>query len=118
MGIYTEGDRMKNILITGASRGIGRAIAKEFAQTDCNLFVNSLHGGEKLTECVDELTSIRRGRAGTGCIVALKGDVGDPEFVRSMFAEIKRHTQSFDGAMKSDANGPARIDILINNSGI
>ncbi len=109
---------MKNILITGASRGIGRAIAKEFAQTDCNLFVNSLHGGEKLTECVDELTSLRRQNAATGVIVPLKGDVGDPAFVRSMFEEIKRHTRSFEGAARDASEGPAKLDILINNAGI
>ena len=108
---------MKNILITGASRGIGRAIAKEYAQTDCNLFVNSLHGGEKLTECVDELTSLRRQNAATGAVVPLKGDVGDPAFVRSMFEEIRRHTRSFEGAGR-DSEGPARLDILINNAGI
>ena len=109
---------MKNILITGASRGIGRAIAKAFAPEDCNLFINSLHGGSKLEECVEELTSIRRGGTGTGYIVPIKGDVGDPHFVKSMFEEIARHQKGDLKRQKGAGEDTARLDILVNNAGI
>lgn len=94
---------MKNILITGASRGIGRAIAVEFARTDCNLYLNSLHGGEKLEESISVVTAVRRESGTTGNIIAMRGDVGNPEFVRNMFG----HLRESDG-----------LDILINNAGI
>lgn len=92
---------MTNVLITGASRGIGRAIAMEFARRDCNLFVNSLNGGARLEETVAVLNAIRSENHSEGNIVQIKGDVGDSDFVRSMFSHIE------DG-----------VDILINNAGI
>lgn len=92
---------MKNVLITGASRGIGRAIAMEFARQDCNLYVNSLNGGAKLEETVAVLNALRGENHADGSIVQIRGDVGDADFVRSMFAHIE------DG-----------VDILINNAGI
>lgn len=92
---------MTNILITGASRGIGRAIAMRFARENCNLFVNSLNGGTKLEETVAVLNALRSENHTEGDIVQMRGDVGDPDFVRSMFAHIE------DG-----------VDILINNAGI
>lgn len=92
---------MKNVLITGASRGIGRAIAVEYARQDCNLFVNSLNGGTKLEETVAILNAVRSENHSEGCIDRIRGDVGDADFVRSMFAHIE------DG-----------VDILINNAGV
>lgn len=95
---------MKNVLITGASRGIGRAIAIKFASSDCNLFVNSLHP-DRLSESAAELTAIRREAGSVGTILAIPGDVGNPDFVRDMFAQLFR------------SNGRG-ADILVNNAGI
>lgn len=103
---------MKNVLITGASRGIGRAIAMEFAREDCNLFVNSIHGGEKLEESVAVLNAIRRENGTSGCIMPMRGDVGNPEFVRNLFAKLDEQLDKMETA---DHRG---IDVLINNAGI
>ncbi len=97
--------KIKNILVTGASRGIGRAIAAEFAKADCNLFVNSLNGGKTLEESRELLQAVRRENGSAGLIEAIAGDVGDPAFVRSMFEQIGK---------KAGQN----IDILVNNAGI
>ncbi len=103
---------MKNVLITGASRGIGRAIALEFARTDCNIFVNSVHGGEKLEECVAVMNAIRREHGTGGSIVPMKGDVGDPGFVRKMFKGIS-------DLLACDEMATSRgIDVLVNNAGV
>ncbi len=103
---------MKNILITGASRGIGRAAALRMAGTECGLFLNSFSGGEKLEETADAARKIRSERNIAGEVYTLKADVGDPEAVRQMFKKI-------DTVLKSSVpEGWQGIDILINNAGI
>ncbi len=97
---------MNNILITGASRGIGRAIALKMAENDSRLFLNSLTGQEKLEAVKDEIESFRarKGIAGSVCLVP--GDVGDPAQVGRIF-----------GLIEKELNGD-RISILINNAGM
>ena len=46
----------KTVCITGASRGIGRAIACRFAKEGYNLILNCCHSANMLEELKDELT--------------------------------------------------------------
>lgn len=96
---------MKNILITGASRGIGRAIALRFSQGNFRIFINCNHSVEELHNVQAEIESTfaSSGNSSSSCELLL-GDVGNPTDVQRMFQEI--HTKC-DG-----------IDILINNAGI
>lgn len=90
---------MRTILITGASRGIGRAIAMRFAcDEECRLILNSKTGGEKLREAADEIRAM-----GRECIT-IAGDVSDPSFIRRMINEV--HEAGY------------RVDVLVNNAGI
>lgn len=84
-------------IITGASSGIGRALALQMASRGCKLVVNARRQ-EKLTELVGEVE-----QAG-GTAVAQVGDVTDPEVRANMVALAE---QSFGG-----------LDILVNNAGI
>lgn len=95
----------KNILITGASRGIGRAIALRFAKGNFRLFINCSQSVEALQAVRAEIESIFQttGNSSASCEL-LVGDVGNPEDVAQMFRVI--HAKC-DG-----------IDILINNAGI
>lgn len=90
------------VLITGASRGIGRACALLLAGHGFHIFLNSAHHIEALEEVRREILSI----PGGSCELC-PGDVGNPDQVRKIFATIasSEHT---DGG----------LDILINNAGI
>ena len=88
----------KNVWITGASRGIGRACALAFADGEHRLFLNGFHSADPLMELCHTLTE-----KGTECI-PLIGDISDSRQVQEMYAQIEANC---DG-----------IDILINNAGI
>ena len=88
----------KFALVTGASKGIGRASAVELANMGANVVVN-YNSSPKEAERTVELAK--------GCGVdafAAKADVGDPGQVKSMLDEA---TTRF-----------GQIDILVNNAGV
>ena len=84
-------------IITGASRGIGAAIARQIARDGAHV-VAAARGMEKLNAVVDEIKS-----AG-GSAEALSIDLADP----------KATATAIEGV--ADAHG--RLDILVNNAGI
>jgi NAD(P)-dependent dehydrogenase (short-subunit alcohol dehydrogenase family) len=84
---------MDTALITGASRGLGLALARELARRSWRLVVDA-RGAEALEAARAEL-------AGLTEVVAIAGDVADPE-----------HRQAL-----VQAAGP-RIDLLVNNASL
>jgi len=89
----------KNILVTGASRGIGRAIAFKFAAEGYRVFLNC-------RASVTELEEVRRlidGKYRIPCQI-VRGDVGDSRDVASMFDQIYQTCDC--------------LDVLVNNAGI
>ena len=91
--LLTTNKVMKTVLITGASRGIGRACAKLFAENGYNVAVNYFSSEQKARE-LEKYENVK----------AFYADVSVKSDVDAMVADIKK---SF---------GP--IDILINNAGI
>lgn len=89
----------KNVLITGASRGIGEACAKLFAAEGFHIFLNCNHSIEKLKKVKAEIEEIYP----DSCTL-VPGDVSDPDAVREMFRTIHSTCQG--------------VDILINNAGL
>ncbi len=90
-------------LVTGASRGIGRAIALKLSKLGSSVAVNYFGGESKANEVeANEVvdTIIRQG----GEAIAVEADVRDGEAVKAMVREV------------TDKWG--RIDILVNNAGI
>ena len=91
----------KNVLITGASSGIGQAIAIRFAQEGANVAVNYF-GNKPQAEATLEL--VRSARTGEGKQIILHADVSKEEEVKAMFAELLKEFGT--------------LDILVNNAGI
>ncbi len=90
---------MKTVLITGASRGIGKAIATYFAKEGYALVINCNNSPEALSSLKHELEVTFRVP-----VLASVGNIGDYSYVTRLFSEIK---EQFQG-----------VDILINNAGI
>lgn len=86
------------VLITGANRGIGRAMATLFAQHGATLFLNGRQEAPLIT-LATELQSRYAIEAH-----ALPFDVSDPEAVKQGFRGLLAQTQS--------------LDVLVNNAGI
>jgi 3-oxoacyl-[acyl-carrier protein] reductase len=86
-------------MITGASRGIGAAIAKKFAAEGWNLVLTCLHSKEKLETQALELHAAY----GITCFT-FAGDMGSKRDVQDCFRRIE---ERFEG-----------VDVLINNAGI
>ena len=89
---------MKTAFITGASHGIGRAIAVKFAKEGCQLALNCNKSAELLIAFCTDLEKNYHIP-----VLPLIGDVGNYAAVSSMFQTI----QSFFGG----------TDILVNNAG-
>src|ERR1700739_3769764 len=88
----------KTAIVTGASRGIGRAIALRLAADGFGVVVNFAGNTAKAEEVVNEITS-----AG-GRLLAIQAGVANPEDVRQLFEKtIKAFGQ---------------IDVVVNNAGI
>lgn len=87
----------KLALITGASRGIGRAIAEAFAGSGYDLILTCISSVDRLEQLAADLTS----RFGISCQTS-RTDMGDYESVSALF-----HTMSID-----------RLDVLVNNAGV
>jgi len=87
----------KNAIVTGASRGIGRAIAIKFAENGAFVGINYIKDYEMALETLKIVKNYSDG-------MLLKGDVGDDR-------EAKRIVDDFVSNVK-------KIDILVNNAGI
>ena len=91
-------ERRPVMLITGASRGIGAAIARAAARQRYDLVLNYTHSADATEELADEIRD-------TGCrALPVRADVGDEAQVLQLFHDVDR---CFDG-----------IDVLVNNAGI
>jgi 3-oxoacyl-[acyl-carrier protein] reductase len=88
----------QHAVVTGASRGIGRAIACRLAAEGASVVVNYVANEAAAAETVGLI-----GDAG-GRARALRFDVGDADAVRAGFADIVDHE--------------GRVDILVNNAGL
>src|SRR5437879_3239958 len=88
----------KVAVVTGASKGIGAAIAQHLAAEGAAVVVNYASSKAGADRVVGEITG-SGGRA-----VAVQADVSKPADIRLLFAEAKK------------AFGP--LDVLVNNAGV
>lgn len=88
----------KSVLVTGASRGIGRAIALYFAKNGARVAVNYSGSEARANEVVEEI------KANGGTAFAIKADISSSEDVTRM--------------VKSVIDEFGSLDVLVNNAGI
>ncbi|RVU54697.1 elongation factor P 5-aminopentanone reductase [Anaerosphaera multitolerans] len=89
---------MKTVLITGASRGIGRAIAKKLAELNYRIIINYNNSEEEALALQNEIRKLNVDA------LAVKADISKLEEVKKLFKTVE---EKFNG-----------VDILINNAGI
>jgi len=86
------------VLITGASRGIGRSIALEFGKNDYTVIVNFLKEKEKALSVAE--TIVKNG----GRARVLAADVSEAGAVKTLVSDIEANE--------------GRLDVLVNNAGL
>lgn len=90
---------MKTVLITGGSRGIGKAVAMKFAENGYKIIINYVSDKTDTEQLKKELL-----QAGAADILLIKADVSNSEDVKNM---VKETIEKFE-----------KIDVLVNNAGI
>jgi len=85
-------------LVTGASSGIGRAIAMALGDAGADVLINYASGADKAAALIEEM-KVRGARA-----IAVRADVSDESQVTDMFKQMYREFGT--------------IDILVNNAGL
>jgi NAD(P)-dependent dehydrogenase (short-subunit alcohol dehydrogenase family) len=91
-----KGGRMSTtVLISGASRGLGLALAKALAEKHWNLVITA-RGSEQLEQARQELSKLTE-------VIAISGDVSDEAYLQRLVAVVK------------EVGG---LDVLVNNASI
>ncbi len=88
----------KTALITGSSRGVGKAAALKFAKNGFDVVINCDRRKDELEQTKEEIEAF-----GAGCL-AFTGDVGNFGACEELFGLIDRYF--------------GRLDVLVNNAGI
>lgn len=88
----------KVAVVTGSSRGIGRAVARQLAGLGAKVVINYSNSPEKADEAVQEII------AGGGEAAAIRADISSIREIEQLFAD----TLAVFG----------RVDILVNNAGL
>ena len=88
----------KVALVTGGSRGIGRAIAVALARSGADVAVNFVHNENAAQECVDDIQHLGRQA------IAIQADVGYINQTKNLVKTVSDHF--------------GHLDILVNNAGI
>ncbi len=91
-------ENKKVALVTGGSRGIGKACAVELAKAGCDVIINYAGNEEAANKTVEELKALGSNSK------AMKFDVSNQELVEAAIKEIMDEYK--------------RIDVLVNNAGI
>jgi enoyl-[acyl-carrier protein] reductase III len=89
----------KTALVTGATRGIGRAIARKLASAGCDVVVNYYNSHEQAEALCAEIHGMGR-RAWP-----VKASVGIPESVDELFEELGKHVERLDIIVSNAASG-------------
>ena len=89
---------MKTVIITGGTKGLGKAIAKVFALHNYNLILTYLHDDASALQTKKELEQFNSE------VMIVKSDVSDEQEVIKLLDNVKSRFES--------------IDVLINNAGI
>lgn len=88
----------KVILVTGSSKGIGKAVAELLAENGAKLIINHSNSASEAQDVVKNIVS------NGGEAIAIKADVSKKEEVEQMFDQAIAHF--------------GKIDVLVNNAGI
>lgn len=89
---------LKTAIVTGSSRGIGKAVALRLAKDGFAVTVNSASGAEAAVKVVAEIET------NGGTAIAVQADVADPAGAKRLFDETD---QAFGG-----------VDVVVNNAGV
>src|SRR5690349_21045794 len=94
----------KNALITGASSGIGEAIALRFGQEGANVAINYYSGADRAEAVKAKLREAAKANRDEHKSITVKANISDEAEIKQMFATVVKEFGT--------------LDILVNNSGI
>ena len=86
----------KTVLVTGGSRGIGKAIALEFAARGADIAFNYIRSHKAAAKTRSEIETL-----GVRCL-RVRAHLGDPDKIRQLFAQVNAEF--------------GRLDVLVNNA--
>jgi len=94
--------QIRTVLITGGSRGIGRAVSLRFAKDEAQVFINYFQNRTAAEKTAEDVESL-------GARVCLyQADLKDEAQIRGMFNEVQRQFGGLDVLVHSAATGVLR----------